>query len=233
MKNIISVLFFSSLFALPRFSVEESSSCLNCHVNPTGSGMRNDHGTNVYNLDELTIRKWISKGNKDYCEAQLKMAVTYNKDIRNYSKSASTWENILDNSRQGICEENYTYYETHAYVLAKVEDFIPGSSTLYDIWKPHNGSMDISFDKYISLCPIMGQDCSEGENKLRLRILRAICNLMKETKWLYNNEVDSKITDPLRELNAMLYDRSLKYAELLGYQDKGSSMECIEENKID
>ena len=66
MKNIISVLFFSSLFALPRFSVEESSSCLNCHINPTGGGMRNDYGTNVYNLDELTIRKWISHGDEEW-----------------------------------------------------------------------------------------------------------------------------------------------------------------------
>ena len=66
MKNIILVLFFSSLFALPRFSVEENSSCINCHINPTGGGMRNDHGTNVYNLDELTLRNWISNGNEDW-----------------------------------------------------------------------------------------------------------------------------------------------------------------------
>ena len=66
MKNIILVLCFSSLFSLPRFSVEESTSCFSCHVNPTGGGMRNDYGSNVYNLDELTIRKWISHGDEDW-----------------------------------------------------------------------------------------------------------------------------------------------------------------------
>ena len=60
------ILFISSLFALPRFSVEESSSCMNCHINPTGGGMRNGHGTNVYNLDELTLRNWISDGDEDW-----------------------------------------------------------------------------------------------------------------------------------------------------------------------
>ena len=66
MKHLLFILFISSLFALPRFSVEESSSCMNCHINPTGGGMRNDHGTNVYNLDELTLRNWISDGDEDW-----------------------------------------------------------------------------------------------------------------------------------------------------------------------
>ena len=66
MKKMIILLFLASLFGLPRFSVEESSSCMNCHINPTGGGMRNDHGTNVYNLDELTLRNWISDGDENW-----------------------------------------------------------------------------------------------------------------------------------------------------------------------
>ena len=66
MKSIIFVLFISFLFSLPRFSIEEGSGCVNCHVNPSGSGMRNDHGSNVYTLDELTLRKWISKSDEDW-----------------------------------------------------------------------------------------------------------------------------------------------------------------------
>ena len=66
MKKLILVLCVSSLFALPRFSVEETTSCFSCHVNPTGGGMRNDYGSNVYNLDELTLRKWISNGDEDW-----------------------------------------------------------------------------------------------------------------------------------------------------------------------
>ena len=66
MIYLLLIISINTLFALPRFALEQGSSCVNCHVNPTGSGMRNDHGTNVYNLDELTIRKWISKGNEDW-----------------------------------------------------------------------------------------------------------------------------------------------------------------------
>ena len=55
MKKMIILLFLASLFGLPRFSIEQESRCINCHVNPSGSGMRNDYGSNVYTLDELTM----------------------------------------------------------------------------------------------------------------------------------------------------------------------------------
>ena len=66
MKNNILIFFFSFVFTLPRFSLEESASCLSCHINPTGGAMRNDYGSNVYTLDELTIRKWIPKSDEDW-----------------------------------------------------------------------------------------------------------------------------------------------------------------------
>ena len=57
MKLFIFFIFLNSLFSLPRFSLEESASCMSCHINPTGGAMRNDYGSNVYTLDELTVRK--------------------------------------------------------------------------------------------------------------------------------------------------------------------------------
>ena len=66
MKSMILFLCINSLFALPRFTIEEGTSCISCHINPTGSGMRNDYGSNVYSLDELTMRKWINKGDEDW-----------------------------------------------------------------------------------------------------------------------------------------------------------------------
>ena len=66
MKIILLIFTINFLFGLPRYSIESATSCMNCHVNPTGGGMRNDYGSNVYNLDELTVRKWISKGDENW-----------------------------------------------------------------------------------------------------------------------------------------------------------------------
>ena len=68
MKHFLTfiILISSILFSLPRYSIQESSGCINCHINPTGSGMRNDYGSNVYSLDELSIRKWINTGDEDW-----------------------------------------------------------------------------------------------------------------------------------------------------------------------
>jgi len=71
----MSKIFFSSLsfllcldfaFALPRFAVQNGSSCMACHVNPTGSGLRNDYGSNVVALEELPFKRWQAKGNEDW-----------------------------------------------------------------------------------------------------------------------------------------------------------------------
>ena len=54
------------VWCIPRFSTVEGSSCITCHVNPTGGGMRNDHGSNVFSLDELPYAKWLDEGSSDW-----------------------------------------------------------------------------------------------------------------------------------------------------------------------
>ena len=66
MKNYIYIIMISLVFSLPRFSVEEGVSCMSCHINPTGSGMRNDYGSSIYALEELPLTNLISKGNDDW-----------------------------------------------------------------------------------------------------------------------------------------------------------------------
>ncbi len=63
---IFLLIFISTLFSLPNYSIQESSGCINCHVNPTGGGMRNDYGSNIYTLDDLSIRKWIKNDEKKF-----------------------------------------------------------------------------------------------------------------------------------------------------------------------
>ena len=67
----MKILLFLSLslslsFALPRFAVQNGLSCIACHVNPTGSGLRNDYGSNVVALEELPLERWLDKGNEDW-----------------------------------------------------------------------------------------------------------------------------------------------------------------------
>lgn len=63
----LAIIFFVNIsFALPRFAVQNGSSCIACHVNPTGSGLRNDYGSNVVALEELPLERWLDKGNEDW-----------------------------------------------------------------------------------------------------------------------------------------------------------------------
>lgn len=61
---ILFIIPLSLIFSLPSYAIEQNSNCINCHVNPTGGLMRNDYGSNIYSLDELSIRKWITEDKK-------------------------------------------------------------------------------------------------------------------------------------------------------------------------
>ena len=55
------ILICNILIALPRFAVTNGASCSACHINPAGSGLRNEHGTNVVAIDELPFDLWIKE----------------------------------------------------------------------------------------------------------------------------------------------------------------------------
>ena len=63
---LIFSLNLSSIFALPRFAVANSASCIACHVNPTGGGLRNSHGNDVVALEELPLKRWQDKGDENW-----------------------------------------------------------------------------------------------------------------------------------------------------------------------
>ena len=89
--GLIFIINFS--FALPRFAVSNGSSCIACHVNPTGSGLRNDYGSNVVALEELPLKRWISKGNEDwdgYVGDHLQVGGDFRFQGINYNDSDST-----------------------------------------------------------------------------------------------------------------------------------------------
>ncbi len=55
------LIFMSITLGLPSYAIEQNTNCINCHINPTGGLMRNDYGSNIYSLDELSIRHWINE----------------------------------------------------------------------------------------------------------------------------------------------------------------------------
>ena len=65
-NSIILILFFQTLYALPRFALQEGASCNLCHVNPTGGSLRNDYGTAVFSLEELPMQTMQKFGNDDW-----------------------------------------------------------------------------------------------------------------------------------------------------------------------
>jgi len=66
MNKIFIFILLSFVFSLPRYSLQESTSCMSCHINPTGGGMRNDYGNNIYSLEELPLKKWINHSDEDW-----------------------------------------------------------------------------------------------------------------------------------------------------------------------
>ena len=69
------------IFALPRFAVKNGASCIACHVNPTGSAMRNSHGNDVVALEELPLKRWMNKGDHDW-EGQVTDQIQLGGDFR-------------------------------------------------------------------------------------------------------------------------------------------------------
>jgi len=67
MKKYFNIIFLVGVvFSLPRYSLQEATSCMSCHVNPTGSGMRNDYGSNIFSLEELPLERYVSEGDEDW-----------------------------------------------------------------------------------------------------------------------------------------------------------------------
>ncbi len=54
----------SGVSALPRYALENGSSCILCHVNPTGMGLRNEYGLTFFSQEDLPAKP--GKLFKDY-----------------------------------------------------------------------------------------------------------------------------------------------------------------------
>ena len=110
----LSFLFFINIaFALPRFAVQNGSSCMACHVNPTGSGLRNDYGSNIVALEDLPFKRWQAKGDEDW-DGTIGDHLQVGGDFR---VQGIQYGNTADTTRKSAVfpmqAEVYTYLELH------------------------------------------------------------------------------------------------------------------------
>ncbi|MBI2982031.1 MAG: hypothetical protein HYY44_07060 [Deltaproteobacteria bacterium] len=92
---LLIVLFFSPRIALavPTFAVMGETQCSHCHVNPTGGGMRSEHGVKLYS--EFSLRKTRHLFNKEF-KGQVNRFIGIGGDIR--LRHLSTIESPRSNS---------------------------------------------------------------------------------------------------------------------------------------
>lgn len=96
--SIAIILFINLSFALPRFAVQNGLSCIACHVNPTGSGLRNSYGNDVMALEELPLERWLDKGNENwdgYISDHLQIGGDFRLQGVQYNDSDSTRESAF------------------------------------------------------------------------------------------------------------------------------------------
>ncbi|HKJ68530.1 MAG TPA: hypothetical protein VKA68_11280 [bacterium] len=97
-STTIAVLFLAGLAgtmsnAHPKFAVREAVTCVQCHVNNQGGGLRNEYGANYYSRDVLPAIPWDDFGNENFTTA-INEFIRYGSDVRmqfyNYSEQNSS-----------------------------------------------------------------------------------------------------------------------------------------------
>ena len=119
------IFLFNLSFALPRFAVKNASSCIACHVNPTGSGLRNDYGTNVVALEELPLERWLDDWD-GYVSEHLQVGGDFRLQGIQYNDSDSTRKSAFFPMQADIY--SYLKLNNHAGIFTKIG--IRGSETL-------------------------------------------------------------------------------------------------------
>ena len=69
-------------YSLPRFAVRINEKCQNCHIDPTGGGMRNYYGAAMYAKETLPVRAWADDSTLNNLTTQLNNVVSFGTDIR-------------------------------------------------------------------------------------------------------------------------------------------------------
>ncbi|MFQ5453141.1 MAG: hypothetical protein ACE5D6_03025 [Candidatus Zixiibacteriota bacterium] len=79
---ILLLIMTASVISFPRLSVEHGVNCINCHINPTGGGMRNEFGNYSVALNELCLPQTKKHFIKRYKQPRLSESVLFGFDTR-------------------------------------------------------------------------------------------------------------------------------------------------------
>ena len=71
-----------SAFAYPRLSVEKSTTCNSCHINPTGGGMRNEFANYTVSLNEFCLPSTKQTSIENYKKPRLSESIVVGFDSR-------------------------------------------------------------------------------------------------------------------------------------------------------
>ena len=116
--SLVLSLNLTSTFALPRFAVKNGASCIVCHVNPTGSGMRNSHGNDVVALEELPLKRWQDNGDENWDGY-----ITDNMQIGGDFRMQGIQYNNTDNTRESAFFPMQADLYTHMQINKNAEIF--------------------------------------------------------------------------------------------------------------
>ena len=98
MKRALAFLAIMEIFSIwnglgfPRFAYRIGASCQNCHVNPTGAGMRNTYGV-TYGQETLPVKSWQQDVGLENFSTNLSDFISFGADFR-----TRTVYGTLDNS---------------------------------------------------------------------------------------------------------------------------------------
>ena len=79
---LLLITIVNSAFTYPRLSVEHKAPCKNCHISPSGGGMRTEFANYAVALNELTLPSTKNIAVKNYKAPRLSESVTFGFDTR-------------------------------------------------------------------------------------------------------------------------------------------------------
>ena len=159
------VVFFSSAFSEPRFALRTGSRCDVCHVNPTGSGMRNDYGALYYAMEELPMPKLKQKIGAPTIDRELSKNVQFGSDFRMlyYSNAEPPEENSFFQMQGDL----YLNLALNEYLSAY---FRKGVYTDYEAYGMLKFSKENIYFKFGYLSPPYGLKFVEHDSYVRSQL---------------------------------------------------------------